>query len=421
MPYEEHLTNVLDLIGKYQNLVDCHLVDFITEDLWDKFVPSSMKLELEGIASQDPKTDWWKTELSSELNSFKKLTESLKLSNCPEVINFNSLTSMISKTENRERNTVPLKQESFFMKNKKWHEIDRFSKAIAHFMENDFDLIIDAGSGKAYLSQYLSEVYGIPALAIESSTSHYNSALLRKDLIHQKYGLSFPKVCYVNESINEMTDYSSLIDVNFLDGNNKNNAILVGLHTCGNLTHAMCKSFIYAKDIKCLCIVPCCYHLITNSFTIEPHFSRNARMLAQQSLERISCKTEPMCEKLFYRAILQVLLRSLEIDDVKIGRGGPSSDFPNYANWALNKVGVSSKQIPSKECLEHMYKTYVAEQWKLEVFHMLRMYLAPVVEAAIVLDMATFLKQSNDSLKPKIIQLFDPAVSPRNYAIIATK
>lgn len=192
MTYKEHFTNVLDLMERYDNLINCHLVDFLTENLWNKFISLPMKLEFEKIASEDPKTDWWVTELSSELNNFKNITQSLNLNNCPEVINYQDLTSLLSKSVNSKN--ISSKHESFFMKNKKWHEIDMFSKTIAHFMKTDFDLIIDAGSGKAYLSQYLSEIYGIPSLAIESSTSHYNSALQRKNLIHQKYGLSFPKV-----------------------------------------------------------------------------------------------------------------------------------------------------------------------------------------------------------------------------------
>lgn len=109
-----------------------------------------------------------------------------------------------------------------------------------------------------------------------------------------------------------MTDYSSLIDEHIPNESiNKRNVILVGLHTCGNLAHSVSKSFIYSEDIKGLCIVPCCYHLITNTFTHKTNFSRNARMLAQQSLDRMKRKTEPMCRKLFYRTILQVLLHSM--------------------------------------------------------------------------------------------------------------
>lgn len=78
-------------------------------------------------------------------------------------------------------------------------------------------------------------------------------------------------------------------------------------------------------------------------------------------------------------------------------------------------------QIPSREYLKHIYAVHVNKQWKFEVFYMLRVYLAPVVEAAIILDIATFLQEKSVSSKIKIIQLFDSAVSPRNYAIIAQK
>lgn len=194
MTYEKHFTSTLDLIEKYQGLINCHLVDFLTEDLWDKFVPLSIKLEVEKITSVNSKVDWWKTELCSELNNFKNMAQSLKLDACLGVTDFKDLTMIFPETVNNKLNNFPRREESKYMKQKKLYEIDIFSKIIAHVFKTDFNVVVDAGSGKAYLSQYLSEVYGIPVLAIESSTSHYNNALMRKNLLQKKLGLSFPKV-----------------------------------------------------------------------------------------------------------------------------------------------------------------------------------------------------------------------------------
>lgn len=148
------------------------------------------------------------------------------------------------------------------------------------------------------------------------------------------------------------------------------NLILTGLHTCGNLVHSVIKAFLRAEDIHLLFVVPCCYHLADESLSGRWNFSKNAKMLAQQSLERSRHKHLP--SSLFYRAVLQVVLQSMgqvtEIQDTyfcslyilyknnvllfstgycnaKVGRGGPLDNFVDYAKWALSKIGIDNKQV----------------------------------------------------------------------------
>ena len=42
--------------------------------------------------------------------------------------------------------------------------------------------------------------------------------------------------------------------------------MLTGLHTCGDLASTMLKLFVSNSDVKCLCSVGCCYHLLTEEF-----------------------------------------------------------------------------------------------------------------------------------------------------------
>ena len=193
--YEDHFKRIIELIDMYENLISCHLVDFLKDDLWNKFVPLSMKSELEEIASKNIDIDWWKTELNCELNDFKNITESLKLDSCPGVKNFEDWSASLAQNKFHERNKKVSKANNpTFMKHKKWHEVDIFSQAIANLTYNSSNLVIDAGAGKAYLSEHLSTTYDIPVLAIESSKAHHNSALRRKELIKRKKCLSSSKV-----------------------------------------------------------------------------------------------------------------------------------------------------------------------------------------------------------------------------------
>lgn len=160
-----------------------------------------------------------------------------------------------------------------------------------------------------------------------------------------------------------------MIKENFSDWDINKNLILTGLHTCGSLTDSIIRTFLATKDINILCIVPCCYHLTNETLNKKINFSRNARMLAQQSVER-STKNKSVSSSLFYRAILQVIFHSLGIFvfiliqfecisysiyycfsfligiyNARVGRGGPSHDFPSYAQWAFSRLGVDLEKV----------------------------------------------------------------------------
>lgn len=115
----------------------------------------------------------------------------------------------------------------------------------------------------------------------------------------------------MKEQINEKTDYSYLVRHYFPELYLKNEFIITALHACGSLTDSVIESFLEVDDLKILCIVPCCYHLATKSLLKIVEFSKNSRMLAQQSTDRMKQKKELLSPSLFYRAVLQVILQLL--------------------------------------------------------------------------------------------------------------
>jgi len=59
-------------------------------------------------------------------------------------------------------------------------------------------------------------------------------------------------------------------------------------------------------------------------------------------------------------------------------------------------------------------------QWRhVVVFYVLRLLLAPLWEALILLDRLLFLTEKG--YPAALIPLFDPSISPRNYALVAFK
>ncbi|XP_046834813.1 probable methyltransferase-like protein 25 [Vespa crabro] len=416
--YIEHFHKVIDFLNLYEQLIDCHLVDFINEKLWDKCLPELLKLELENVKTIN---DIWKeNETVTRLNEFIKVTKLLSLQACPMILDFKDIPQFLSLDNDKWKFNEIKNEDKGFMSKKKLHEVEALGHVVGHIANSTRSLVIDAGAGKAYLSTYLAENYRLPVLAIDSSDLCHKGAIYRAEKMKKMGKQTSSLVKYVVTKIDDNTDYNTMVNIHFPNWNLKSNLILTGLHTCGSLAHSLMKVFLQNDNFKVICVVSCCYHLVNESFTKRINFSRNARMLAQQCIERTK-EAKSLSPSLFYRALLQVLLHSMGLYDVRIGRGGPLCDFPTYAKWALLKIGIDAKKIPSTEILEELYQSHIHFKLKLDLFQILRIYISPVLEAAIILDRVIYLQNSKQCSKTVILRLFNPVLSPRQYAIVAIK
>ncbi|XP_076241748.1 putative methyltransferase-like protein 25 isoform X2 [Calliopsis andreniformis] len=409
--YDKHFDKVVSFINTYHKLINCHVVDFITDNLWETCLPDALRLELE--KDETGCFSWTECDSHPTLNNFIKLTKSLSLQSCSMEINSRNLADILplhinNLNECRYNNIKPE-----FMNAKKLHEVEVLGNIVGTVAVSNKNLVIDAGAGKAYLSMFLAENHKVPVLAIDSSQLCCKGAICRQKKLKKRMKYSQNLVQYVVAEINERTDYVKMVKQKFSNWNVDRNLIVTGLHTCGSLTHSIIRTFLDTKAIHLLCIVPCCYHLTNETFNKRVNFSKNARMLAQQSIER-STESKIISSSLFYRAVLQVILHSM-------GRGAPSHDFPSYARWAFLKIGVDSEKIPSKEELGNTYQLYLQLTKRFHIFQMLRIHAGLVLEAAIMLDRIIFLQKSNQCSKLAILRLFDPILSPRHYGIIAIK
>lgn len=199
--YNNYFEKALDFINRYQNLIDCHLVDFITENLWDKCLPEELKSELESIDASDD--IWTENNISSELNNFIQVTKSLSLESCPAVVCVSNLPKLLPQFFSQEQsvNNQFIHAKSEFMNTKKSYEIEVLGNVIAEMALSTNSLVIDAGAGKAYLSTYLSEHFNVPVLAIDSSQVCHKGAISRQEKLQKKKQLSLTQVCRKKHSI----------------------------------------------------------------------------------------------------------------------------------------------------------------------------------------------------------------------------
>lgn len=240
-----------------------------------------------------------------------------------------------------------------------------------------------------------------------------------------------------------------LLAENFVDVDNPS-ICLTGLHTCGNLA-ATCLRVFHAHDsCRILLNVGCCYHLLRERFSQEEFYGnkalmeqqtddgfplsqylqqkrvrlgRNARMLAAQSMERTLSAKEPPNITLYYRALLEVLVcrhaPHLK-NELQVGRIQKCNNFSEYIKKCSSKLNAPWLAAVEEQELDSLLQQYEEDKHFLELFYLLRMTFAPIIESIILLDRLLYLKELGYE-RSYLVDLFDAVVSPRHYAIISIK
>ncbi|XP_056603790.1 methyltransferase-like protein 25 [Triplophysa dalaica] len=222
-------------------------------------------------------------------------------------------------------------------------------------------------------------------------------------------------------------------------------AVLVGLHTCGDLAPSTLRMFRAKQELRAVCSVGCCYHLLSEEFDPDRQecadgvcgfpmsqflkdqacfCGRNARMSACLALERVSAGGGLRMESLFFRAVLHVILRD-HYDSFKSEKRvgnvySKSTSFVDYVRRALKKLDLDDTKLPD-DVIQNYHERYSHRMNEMVAFNMLKVTLAPCIEGLILLDRLCYLKEQENVSHSALVQLFDPLQSPRCYAIVGIK
>ncbi|XP_071761807.2 putative methyltransferase-like protein 25 [Centroberyx gerrardi] len=222
-------------------------------------------------------------------------------------------------------------------------------------------------------------------------------------------------------------------------------AVMVGLHTCGDLAPSTLRMFVAKRELASVCSVGCCYHLLSEEhdpaaqeclrgvcgFPMSQYLreqswfcGRNARMSACLALERVSLGQGIQMESLFYRAVLHVILRdhySSFKSEKRVGNVySKAKSFVDYVRRALRRLELDESKLPDS-VIQDYHDTYRARMGEMRAFNMLKVTLAPCIEGLILLDRLCYLKEQEDVSFSALVQLFDPLLSPRCYAVVGVK
>ncbi|KAK3098386.1 hypothetical protein FSP39_019000 [Pinctada imbricata] len=219
--------------------------------------------------------------------------------------------------------------------------------------------------------------------------------------------------------------------------------ILTGLHACGDLTTTMLRVFSSCPEIVGIASVACCYMKLTDKSTLsgkdfgypmsqyllrshpDHSLSYEAREMAchfvDSYTERLRENKQSSLKLHCYRAMLQCIIHHIDPSfhhgSVKISvKNGENLDFIQYAKQGLQRLGIKT-QVP-ESLLDEVHSKQ--SMWKdVVAFYTLRLSLAPVVETLILLDRMLYLWENG--LSSTLVPIFDPKISPRNFALLACK
>uniref|UniRef100_A0A1B6J4W2 Methyltransferase domain-containing protein n=1 Tax=Homalodisca liturata TaxID=320908 RepID=A0A1B6J4W2_9HEMI len=474
------IKNFICSLKKLLPLANSHMVHFITQNLFERLIPKHLQEEIMSLSINDANDlvlgSFSKinpqNERAPQLCDFLIQTHKLSLSESDLCLSFESLCTYLGSRGFGECSSCIIKN---LMSVKKSHEVEMMSGIIDALARTEkCTHVVDIGGGKGYLSSVLALKHHLKVLSIDSSFITSKSAIKQIPKVEKLWTSLHKKASKIenttNGSINtqssneepqqksadlckvatmyitEETNVVKLIEDEFQE--EVGGIALVGLHTCGNLAASSLRMFANNPvHMKCLVNVGCCYHLIVEEFDTNPPWlevqsaasgigfpmstylrdegfvlGRNARMLAAQPPDRISHEGTLQTEALFYRALLEVYLEKKlcppnGLPHFRVGKiAKKCSSFQEYVTKSVQRLGLNI-QVDDGE-LQELYDSHSEKRKQLHVFFLLRLCVAPAIEAAIMLDRLLYLREQGIQ-DAYLTQLFDPVVSPRCYAIVA--
>ncbi|XP_048405018.1 methyltransferase-like protein 25 isoform X2 [Stegostoma tigrinum] len=579
------LTEFLDV---YLKIANVHTVDFYTQDVWNQFVALPPETVISRLLCQQGETPeqemgvsvWDESQKLKDVAAYKRVTQDHSL---PNLGVCTALDDLIQEMWGNKQKDVFLKP-STFMSSKKSHEVELMSEVIVSFAKYcNIQQVIDIGSGKGYLSSYLSMQYGLNVYGIDSSSTNTSGAnernrklkrywkVYQRQTKHQNQDNSAPEnlkeepmnkmehfegakeqISHGGEQENSPQSQSShvqtpvtdtsldsetsekrnsgvsaqfvgsidnefdgtdnllleflstdAVEMNSLSRKKKDlddkekerrktasleakakqieeanlyspltlhvtsttelqdiisdikDSMLVGLHTCGDLASDTLRIFVTKQELKVVCSVGCCYHLLSEEFELSGdckecchgpwgfpmsqylrssiwRCGRNARMSACLPLERVTFGQGLPSKSLFYRAVLQVIIKEhfesgkayttlQRTKNKNVGKiYSKSSSFVDYIRKSVEKLGMDDSKM-SDSLIQGYYDRYMPRMKELEAFNLLKVALSPCIEGLILLDRLCYLKEQENVAWSALVQLFDPLKSPRCYAVIGVK
>lgn len=145
-------------------------------------------------------------------------------------------------------------------------------------------------------------------------------------------------------------------------------------------------------------------------------------MLGAQSIHRTRSNKDLPNATLFYRAMFETLVAKRHPDSkncIQVGRIKNATNFIDYVRMCSKRTQLNLDAVSDAE-LVALEEAFEHQRLQLNLFYLLRMTFAPVIETLILLDRLLYLRENGIS-NSFLVKLFDPIVSPRCFGVVAVK
>ncbi|KAJ3336177.1 hypothetical protein HDU93_003492 [Gonapodya sp. JEL0774] len=303
---------------------------------------------------------------------------------------------------------------------------------------NASPIIIDFGCGQGYLTRRLAQDMKCRVIGVDSSPVQTAGARRRAGgsgdpsatIPASKDGLDLH---YVQRTLTNSDDWKAVVQEFSAEGAVP--LVVVGLHTCGDLAITALRSFVNTDQVYATVNVGCCYNLLTSSGfplseCLRTHgfdLDRDGKSLANQNVARWSDdinETELTFQKLFFRAILDVIFHDLNIGptSARIRKLPDSaySTFPTYVRESCRRIDVPLDLLDSQLLAYH--DNLLPRRGEIMAYAALQKVMGLVFESVVLVDRLRWLLASvGDDCDIRMYPYVEPEISPRNVAIVAKK
>ncbi|XP_072405038.1 methyltransferase-like protein 25B isoform X2 [Chiloscyllium punctatum] len=461
---------IVRLLSVCPHIPDSYMTEFFSENLWEK-VPRSWRETLSKLTAPQlaalllergpcaGRESVWPLSLLA----FRASAHGLALSRHPRSSDPSALATALShQPEDPWANGCQSSMLSHpfrkHVKPKKQHEIRRLGALVKKLCDaTGCQHVVDVGSGQGHLSRYLAFGHGLRVTGVEAgeelvtAATRFDSELLlslrkeaarklecRRDIPDEEVtGQLLPHhlVGRVGSGASE-EDLLQLLEAQGSPGLEGSPFVLTGLHACGDLGPTALRQFAQCPRVLGVTAVSCCYMKVTTGSTAESGYPMSTwvrglpghglpyklRELACHAIEDYAGRLKQRSTGLrvhCYRATLETIIRkidpSLKRPGVQTPRNAHLLSFEDYARAGLRRLGLDADAQWDSDLVSSM----LAQEARVLAYFCLCLVLAPAIETLILLDRVIYLKEQG--FQCKVIPLFDPTFSPRNFVLVAAK
>nr|XP_042897572.1 protein RRNAD1 isoform X4 [Parasteatoda tepidariorum] len=392
----DYLESVTNLLAEFSWVYNFRNIDIFIYDVLEK-IPADWVEELVAISQEE----LWQLPFGY---TKEKWPTSLKnfVTKCKKLASYRFATKKFQDTVPKDNSNLLEK-----LSDKKQYEVQIMSYLIKQVCQVlKCNTVIDVGSGLGYLDEALHDNFGLCCIGLDAVP---------------KYTLA------AKERLKSESRAAS--------------AVIVGLHSCGNLSQDMMELFCELEDINAFICIGCCYnkikltnfpmstvvkHSVSSTQKVYPEWypSISGLRLAAHGTRSHSCSfpvSEEREKNLFYRALLQCYIKKEQIVWKKPKRHVRTTDLADFDTYC-SKMFEDHILSGDEKILRELKKLY---QEKSQIFHRIRillvlqMMLQPLWEAFVILDRVMYFKERN--IFVEVLEMWDDSVSPRNLALCAYK